>query len=517
MESRICLLHAGATGCETLKNLVLPGCGFVCVVDDGVVTERDAKNNFFTPVARVGEPRARVALETLLEMNEDVRGEAVIEEPSALIASQPDFFSRFTLVVASQMRMSQLVALESVLTPRGIPFIAVRTFGLLASLRVFSSEHCVAELKPENQKLDLRLANPWPELRAYVEGVDLEAMDDEAHRHTPYIVLLVKAAAAWRASHEGKAPVTRDSKAFAALIKGMERHLPDRVEENFVEAQSNKHLAYGSVSGNNLADVRPVLDDAAAAALTPASSRFWFLAAAVRDFVAAHGGELPLSAELPDMTSTTAQYMALQRLYKAKAEADAGEVWARVQALVAGAGAPASVIDEAYVREGCRHARFLAVFRYHAVAGEAAVDDVTRGALGEAFDEVSWAAPEAAEQAPVLWYTALRAADAFADEHGGRAPGAEDATLAADAADVLRLGQAFLESAGVSEAGRALFTAKHAQEITRYGGCEPQVVASYIGGVAAQEAVKQITHQFEPLNNTFIYNGINSGAARFAL
>lgn len=52
---------------------------------------------------------------------------------------------------------------------------------------------------------------------------------------------------------------------------------------------------------------------------------------------------------------------------------------------------------------------------------------------------------------------------------------------------------------------------------TRYGGCEPQVVASYIGGVAAQEAVKQITHQFEPLNNTFIYNGINSGAARFAL
>lgn len=123
MESRICLLHAGATGCETLKNLVLPGCGFVCVVDAGVVTERDAKNNFFTPVARLGEPRARVALETLLEMNEDVRGEAVIEEPSALIASQPDFFSRFTLVVASQMRMSQLVALESVLTPRGIPFI----------------------------------------------------------------------------------------------------------------------------------------------------------------------------------------------------------------------------------------------------------------------------------------------------------------------------------------------------------------------------------------------------------
>lgn len=123
MESRICLLNAGATGCETLKNLVLPGCGFVCVVDAGVVTERDAKNNFFTPLARLGEPRARVALETLLEMNEDVSGEAVVEDPAALITSQPDFFARFTLVVASQMRMSQLVALEAVLKPRGIPFI----------------------------------------------------------------------------------------------------------------------------------------------------------------------------------------------------------------------------------------------------------------------------------------------------------------------------------------------------------------------------------------------------------
>lgn len=341
---------------------------------------------------------------------------------------------------------------------------AVRTYGLLASLRVFTSEHCVTELKPENPKLDLRLANPWPELRAYVDSVNLEAMDDEAHRHTPYVVVLVKAAAAWRASHEGKAPVTRDSKAFSAVIKSMERILPDRVEENFVEAQSNKHLAYGSVSSNNTADVQAVLDDAAAAALTPATSRFWFLVAAVRDFVAAHGGVLPLSAELPDMTSTTAQYMDLQRLYKAKAEADTAEVWARVQAHVAAAGAPVSVIDEAYVRDGCKHARFLSVFRYHGVEGEAAVDAVTRGALSEAFGEISWS-PETAEQAPVLWYAALRAVDAFADAHEGRTPGAEDATLAADAADVLRLGQSFLESTGVSEAGRSLFTAKHAQEM----------------------------------------------------
>lgn len=29
-----------------------------------------------------------------------------------------------------------------------------------------------------------------------------------------------------------------------------------------------------------------------------------------------------------------------------------------------------------------------------------------------------------------------------------------------------------------------------------------------LGGVIAQEAVKLLTHQFVPLNNTFIFNGI---------
>jgi len=47
METRICLLHAGPTGTETLKNLVLPGCGHVTIVDGEKVTASDLGNNFF--------------------------------------------------------------------------------------------------------------------------------------------------------------------------------------------------------------------------------------------------------------------------------------------------------------------------------------------------------------------------------------------------------------------------------------------------------------------------------------
>lgn len=57
----------------------------------------------------------------------------------------------------------------------------------------------------------------------------------------------------------------------------------------------------------------------------------------------------------------------------------------------------------------------------------------------------------------------------------------------------------------------------HAQEVVRYGGVELHNISAMIGGIAAQEAVKIITHQFVPLNNTYIYNGIASCGATYAL
>ncbi len=62
-----------------------------------------------------------------------------------------------------------------------------------------------------------------------------------------------------------------------------------------------------------------------------------------------------------------------------------------------------------------------------------------------------------------------------------------------------------------------LVTHAHAQEITRYGGCELQNISALIGGIASQEAVKIITHQYVPLNNTYVFNGIASCGATYVL
>jgi amyloid beta precursor protein binding protein 1 len=43
-NSRICLINANATGTETLKNVVLPGCGFFTIIDDCLITDDDLSN-----------------------------------------------------------------------------------------------------------------------------------------------------------------------------------------------------------------------------------------------------------------------------------------------------------------------------------------------------------------------------------------------------------------------------------------------------------------------------------------
>ena len=43
-NSKICLINATASGTETLKNVILPGCGYFTIIDDCLVTDDDLSN-----------------------------------------------------------------------------------------------------------------------------------------------------------------------------------------------------------------------------------------------------------------------------------------------------------------------------------------------------------------------------------------------------------------------------------------------------------------------------------------
>jgi NEDD8-activating enzyme E1 regulatory subunit len=79
--------------------------------------------------------------------------------------------------------------------------------------------------------------------------------------------------------------------------------------------------------------------------------------------------------------------------------------------------------------------------------------------------------------------------------------------LEKDTDNVWAILQQLAEEYGQTECPEQL-TKDHAKEIVRYGGGELHTISALIGGVAAQEAVKIVTHQYVPMDNTYIYNGI---------
>ena len=59
-QSKILCLGLSAAGTETLKNLVLPGFGFITIVTDALVQARDFGRNFFVEQGSEGTPLGEV-------------------------------------------------------------------------------------------------------------------------------------------------------------------------------------------------------------------------------------------------------------------------------------------------------------------------------------------------------------------------------------------------------------------------------------------------------------------------
>jgi hypothetical protein len=181
------------------------------------VAEKDLGNNFFVTLSSLGEPRAQVVTTLLLELNDEVKGTAVDEDPEELINNSPEFFSKFSCVVATDLREAALLKLASYLWTKKIPLCVGRAYGMIGLWRNVLPEVCIVESRPDYQKENYRIACPFPQLEAFAAQYDLDTckhphlpltetpagpgkyVDSQgrptvpkAHSHTPAFVLLTK-------------------------------------------------------------------------------------------------------------------------------------------------------------------------------------------------------------------------------------------------------------------------------------------------------------------------------------
>jgi amyloid beta precursor protein binding protein 1 len=499
------VIGAGAVGSELLKNLVLPGIGAFTLVDSARVREADLGNNFFVTGGQhgssgvVGQPRASVVSAALTELNGHVRGYSVDDEDAAdIVERRPDFFRQFSLVVATQLAEEPLLQLARLLHGLAVPLVVVRAYGLVGFLRVAGPDHYVAETRPDNPVVDLRIANPFPELLAWAASFNLAALDSAQHSHVPMVVILVQAALAWKAAHGDALPKTRQEREeFKTGIVRMARNLANEV--NFQEALAAAHKACVVVPIPE--DVTAVLADDRCEHPTKADAEFWVLAAALKGFVASEG-VLPLSGVVPDMVAHTEVYVHMQRVYQAKAEEDVAAVMRRVDAIAERLKRPRIAADA--VRAFCKNAAFIKVCKFRPIEEEYAVTAGMMQGPPLGSDD---------PQDPLPWYLMIRIADAFRTKHG-RYPGMFDDQVESDVKALRDVANTFLAARGLQP---SLIKDDVLHEISRYGATELHNIAAFLGGVAAQEVIKLISHCFVPVNNTLVFNGIGCSTKTFAL
>lgn len=493
MDANICVLGSSPCATESLKNLVLPGIGRFTVVDAAKVEAADLGNNFFLEESDVGRPRAEATCKWLQEMNPDVQGFHIEREASSVIADGVEFFRPFTLVVACQLTERLSVQLCSFCKELDVPLLLITSLGLLGKLRLYVAEHCVCETKPDSELGDLRLTDPFPELRRFADSIDIASLDLAQHAHVPYVVILIRALDTFRQENGGKQlPSTREEKEqFKSIVAKMQRN---NQEANFSEALENAYKAW--VPYTIPEPVQKVLE------LKTADGRsdFWIVARAVSQFVR-DCGKLPLAGTLPDMTASTDSYVKLQEIYGSRADGDCAAITAHVATIQKELGVTRPIPPE-FVKRFCQNAQYCEVFAFRTLEEELRPCSPEEGGVDLASECED-------EDSLVQWYLALRAADRFREARGhwpGALCGDGEAALAGDVSALAQEATKVVES---YKAEGVAADPKTLEEVVRYGGCELHVTSSVLGGIAAQEVVKLVTKQYSPLCNTLIYDGLH--------
>lgn len=544
-SANVCVLGANAVGSELLKNLVLPGIGGFTIVDDAVVTKKDLGSNFFTTSLSIGKPRAQVVTEYLSEMNTEVRGKFLVENLDNLIENDPSFFLGFDAIVYTNILESQLLRISRIVSQAHIPIIICVSVGFIGLLRVSVQEHAIIESHPDSTKPDFRLDSP-PE--AFVRLVndpenDLDSLPATQLSQVPWLIIIYKYLSHFQrengrfpTSYSDKQEVRKLINAAADSLLEKCRSRGETIEPNFelTNFQEASRAVNTAISETKIPpEVLQIFEDCRCQCygssddrLTPdrsskstssvvnlTMSSFWKMVGALKEYTMNEGGgNLPLRGDLPDMTSSSSRYLKLLGIYREAAETAVEHLASRL-----------SHMDELRledVRLLAHNAAYLRVIRCRSLEEELK--------LSPARSDDLHLIPAHEENDAMLWYFMLRGAASFYSEHGrwpGSPCGASTPTVAtAEGGDhqfaphIVELDMPCLRghvNRVLTASGVAVnrVSDDFVHEMCRFGGGEVHSIAAFMGGIAAQEVIKLITHQFVPICQPLIYNAITQRVA----
>ncbi|CAG2162247.1 unnamed protein product [Oppiella nova] len=304
-SSHVCLINATSLGTEILKSLVLPGIRALTIIDNKVVTEEDIGNNFFLlSEDSVGKNRAKIAAQLLSELNDDLKKADHLDESlESILESNPNFFSNFSVVIATDVNNDKsLNRLSQVLWQNNVPLIVCKSIGFVGYIRLQIKEQTIIESHPENVFEDLRLDEPFDELKLYLDSYEkFEDMSRKELSHTPFLVILHKYLLKWRQHLNRSAkelPKTfKEKNELKKLIRedmdALREHLKSKSDEeeskeldleNFEEAMKAVNTVL-IASDYIPSEIQSLLNDSRVTSSESNDTSFWLLVKALKQFV----------------------------------------------------------------------------------------------------------------------------------------------------------------------------------------------------------------------------------------
>lgn len=219
------------------------------------------------------------------------------------------------------------------------------------------------------------------------------------------------------------------------------------------------------------------------------------------------------------MKALSKDYIALQNVYRERAHKDLATVIQSVRNLEAQLGR-SKVIDSKDIEAFCKGAAFVKLVRGRKLRYPDAVKGI------DLEDRVKFATREIGDPESLLGiYIALTALD-LAINQLWNDPSSSGLTLIDGASTFTESMEVFIEiifqgfktaDPEADFSNSVIRVLEAAKEIQRSGPYELHNISSLAGGVVAQEAIKVITRQYVPVDNTCIIDGITSKSAVFRL
>ena len=273
------------------------------------------------------------------------------------------------------------------------------------------------------------------------------------------------------------------------------------------------------------------------------SPDFWIMSNSVHRFFCLYNNLFPLSGALPDMKAQSKDYIALQTLYRKKAQEDVNTVEKNVRRLEKRLERP-SPIDVKDIEAFCKGAPFIKLIKGRKLllstpdkgkGKEKAEDDEgkeeekkpdTSDEERRRLLEKKVVEENEAEDIPGIEPSlfgalmAFRAFDGAIDQDSSAPfPRPEDAKQELEATVSEEIAKPEgptstkeeQDSAKPRPTGPVLQRANDvAKELVRAGGAELHNVSALTGGMVAQEVIKVVTKQYVPADNTVVFDGVKS-------